>query len=124
MEGNKTIAVIGAGTMGVGIAIQYALFGHRVALYSRSTQTLDRAHTTIMESCALMAQEKFAPAEAIARVIIEAEGKEFVRPGLHETLEQAVKLGFFPADAVWDDPMTRREGAILALKLLKGGENP
>ena len=62
-------------------------------------------------------------AEAIARVIIKAEGKDFVQPGLHETLERAVRLGFFPADAVWDDPMTRREGAILALKLLKGGEN-
>lgn len=68
MDRDKTIAVIGAGTMGVGIAMQYALFGHRVALYSRSTQTLDRARTTIEESCALMAQEKFAPDEAIARV--------------------------------------------------------
>ena len=63
-------------------------------------------------------------AEAIARAIIEADGKLFVQPGLHETLEQAVKLGYFPADADWDAPMTRREGAILALKLLKGGENP
>lgn len=62
-------------------------------------------------------------AEAIARVIIEAEGKEFVRPGLHETLEQAIELGLFPADTAWDEPMTRQEGAILALKLLKGGES-
>ena len=61
-------------------------------------------------------------AEAIARVIIEAEGKEFVPMGLHETLETAVNLGLFPADTVWDDPMTRREGAILALKLMEGGE--
>ena len=60
-------------------------------------------------------------AEAIARVIIEADGKEFVRPGLQETLERAVKLGFFPADTDWDAPMTHREGAILAMKL-KGGE--
>ena len=63
-------------------------------------------------------------AEAIARAIIEADGKLFVQPGLHEALEQAVKLGYFPADADWDAPMTRREGAILALKLRKGGENP
>ena len=62
-------------------------------------------------------------AEAIARVIIEADGKEFVKPGLHETLERAVRLGFFPADTLWDEPMTRREGAILAVKLHKGGEN-
>ena len=61
-------------------------------------------------------------AEAIARVIIEADGKEFVRPGLQETLEQAVKLGLFPVDTAWDSPMTHQEGAILAMKLLEGGE--
>ena len=61
-------------------------------------------------------------AEAIARVIIEADGKEFVRPGVQEALERAVKLGFFPVDTAWDTPMTHREGAILAIKLLEGGE--
>lgn len=61
-------------------------------------------------------------AEAIAKVIIEADGKEFVKPGPQEALEKAVSLGFFPVDTAWDSPMTRREGAILALKLLEGGE--
>ena len=61
-------------------------------------------------------------AEAIAKVIIEAEGKEFVPVGPCELLARAVKLGFFPADTDWDAPMTRREGAYLALKLLEGGE--
>ena len=60
-------------------------------------------------------------AQAIARVIIEADGKEFVTPGPQETLERAVKLGLFPEDTVWNEPMTRREGAILAVKLLEGG---
>lgn len=61
-------------------------------------------------------------AEAIARVIIDADGKEFIRPGVQETLERAVKLGYFPVDTAWDEPMTHREGAILAMKLRKGGE--
>ena len=61
-------------------------------------------------------------AEAIARVIIEADGREFVPAGPCEALEEAVRLGLFPADTAWDSPMTRREGALLALKLLKGGE--
>ena len=61
-------------------------------------------------------------AEAIARVIIEADGREFVPAGPCEALEEAVRLGFFPADTAWDGPMTRREVAILALKLQKGGE--
>jgi len=59
-------------------------------------------------------------AEAIARVIIAADGKEFVGPGDGEILETAVKLGLFPADTAWDAPLSRREMAALALKLLKG----
>ena len=61
-------------------------------------------------------------AVAISRVIIEADGREFVPAGPCEALEEAVRLGFFPADTAWDGPMTRREVAILALKLQKGGE--
>ena len=61
-------------------------------------------------------------AEAIARCIIEADGKKFVPAGPCEELEQAVKLGLFPSDTHWDAPMTRREGALLALKILEGGE--
>ena len=63
-------------------------------------------------------------AEAIAKVIIEAEGKEFVPMGPCETLAKAVRLGLFPADTDWEAPLTRREGAYLALKLLEGGEKP
>ena len=73
------------------------------------------------EGVAFITQRRSEIAEALAKVIIAADGKEFVPPGLHETLEQAVKLGYFPADTVWDEPMTRQEGALLALKL-KGGE--
>lgn len=61
-------------------------------------------------------------AQAIAKAIIQADGKEFVRPGPQEALERAVSLGLFPVDTAWDTPMTHREGAILALKLLEGGE--
>lgn len=61
-------------------------------------------------------------AEAIARVIIRADGKEFVSTGSCEALEKAVQLGLFPSHTDWDAPMTRREGAMMALKLLKGGD--
>ena len=61
-------------------------------------------------------------AEAIAKVIIEADGKQFVPLGPNETLDAAVNLGLFPADTDWDAPMTRREAAALALKIRKGGE--
>lgn len=61
-------------------------------------------------------------AEAIAKVIIEADGKQFVPAGPNEQLEEAVRLGLFPADTDWDAPLTHREAAVLAVNLLKGGE--
>lgn len=41
------IAVLGAGTMGPGIALNYAIGGYETALYSRSQKTLDRAAAVI-----------------------------------------------------------------------------
>ena len=57
-------------------------------------------------------------AEAIARVIIEADGKEFVPVTAGEQVDEAVRLGLFDADTRWSDPLTREEAAILMMKLL------
>lgn len=67
-------------------------------------------------------QRRSEIAEAIAKVIIEADGKEFVPAGPNEQLEEAVRLGLFPAGTDWDAPLTHREAAILALKIREGGE--
>ena len=56
-------------------------------------------------------------AEAIAKVIIEADGKQFVPAGPQESLEEAVRLGLFPKNTPWDETVTRRELAQLALRL-------
>jgi len=58
---NKTIAVLGAGTMGAGIAMQYAAYGHNVVLYSRTEATLERARKTIEKSCFLYAENGLVP---------------------------------------------------------------
>lgn len=63
-------------------------------------------------------------AKALAQVIIEADGKEFVPVTSGEYVDEAVKLGLFPRDALWDGSLTREEAARLAVKLyhlLKGG---
>ena len=65
-------------------------------------------------------------AEAIAKVIIEADGKQFVPAGPQEALEEAIRLGLFEENTKWDEPVVRRELAHLALRLrqiLGGGEN-
>ena len=57
-------------------------------------------------------------AEAIARTIIEADGKEFVPVTAGEYADQAVKLGLFPPNTQWDTPLTKDEAATLVVKLL------
>lgn len=56
-------------------------------------------------------------AEAIARVIIEADGKQFVPVTKGEYADRAVSLGLFPRDTDWDTPLTKEEAAVLAVKL-------
>ena len=56
-------------------------------------------------------------AKAIAKVIIEADGKEFVPETDGEYLDRAVKLGLFPRNTSWSSPLTREEAAILMVKL-------
>ena len=57
-------------------------------------------------------------AEAIAKTIIEADGKEFVPITAGEYADQAVKLGLFPPNTKWDTPLTKDEAATLVVKLL------
>ena len=46
----KNIAVIGAGTMGNGIAHVFAQFGHTVTLIDVSQDALDKARATITKN--------------------------------------------------------------------------
>lgn len=56
-------------------------------------------------------------AEAIAKVIIETDGKQFVPRTAGEYADEAVKMGLFPQDTRWDDPLTKDEAATLMVKL-------
>ena len=56
-EGIKKIAVIGAGTMGHGIAQAFAQAGYQVSMMSRTQKTLDRARSLIETSLSTLVQE-------------------------------------------------------------------
>ena len=56
-------------------------------------------------------------AEAIAKAIIETDGKEFVPVTTGEYVDEAVKLGLFSRDTPWDEPLTCEEAARLLVKL-------
>lgn len=57
MTDKKKIAVLGAGTMGPGIATTYAIHGYQTALYSRTQNTLDRAKAVIEANLELFSEE-------------------------------------------------------------------
>ena len=61
-------------------------------------------------------------AEAIARVIIEADGKVFAPVPARECMDQCKNWGLFDAthgDYRWQEPLSRSEAATLAVRLKK-----
>ena len=54
LKGIKKVAVFGAGTMGPGLALVFALAGYEVSLYSRKAETLDKAVMMARESLATL----------------------------------------------------------------------
>jgi 3-hydroxybutyryl-CoA dehydrogenase len=68
-EGIKKIAVIGAGTMGHGIAQSFAEAGYQVSLMSRTQKTLDRAMSLIQASLNAMAEEKIVDPKSVPAII-------------------------------------------------------
>lgn len=68
----KKVAVFGAGTMGPGLALVFALGGHDVSLYSRKAETLDKAMATARSSLETLADHgkvtTAAASQALARI--------------------------------------------------------
>lgn len=61
----KKIGVIGAGTMGHGIAESFALYGYDVNLYDTSEGALNKAKDEIKQELELLAEEDFITADKI-----------------------------------------------------------
>ena len=59
----KSVAVIGAGTMGNGIAHLFAQHGHKVALIDISSEALEKALTTIEKNLSRMLSKEFITEE-------------------------------------------------------------
>jgi len=65
----KNIGVIGAGTMGHGIALSFALYGYDVTLYDAYENQLKKAMTEIAAELALLAEEQFIEPQSIAATL-------------------------------------------------------
>ena len=95
------IAVLGAGTMGAGIAAVYAASGFRVALYSRTEKTLEKAKNTIIDIFELFKNEKMYDLP-----IWEIENDRI----LYTTqIEAAVDKAFYVVETVIEKPEIKRE---------------
>jgi len=108
LEDVKKVAVIGAGTMGPGLAQVFATAGYEVSLYSRTEETLQKALAVIRSNLATFVQQglleqtavpgvlsRISPTRSLeeagdlADVLIEtsAEDRE-VKRGLYERLDR------------------------------------
>ncbi|MBQ5954282.1 MAG: 3-hydroxyacyl-CoA dehydrogenase family protein [Lachnospiraceae bacterium] len=98
---SKKIAVLGAGTMGAGIAAVYAAGGYDVSLYSRTEKTLDKARQTIGAIIAFFREEKLYPSLAL-------ENAE-QRICYTTWIEEAVDRAFYIVETVIEKPEIKQE---------------
>ena len=100
IEDIRKILVVGAGTMGHGIAQSFAQEGYDVSLFSRSEQTLDRAKALIKSSLDTLAQEGMIDRKQIPAII--------ARIKMTRSLEEGARH----ADIAFETVVENREAKI------------
>lgn len=65
----NTIAIIGAGTMGNGIAHTFALSGYKVHLIDKSSQAIEKAYSEIEQNLTRQAQKDIITSEEIPSIL-------------------------------------------------------
>ena len=81
----KNICIVGAGTMGHGLAQAFAQGGYRVALFSRTQKTLDRASALISSSLDTMLEAGVIAKEQIPATL----GRIMATTSLEEATQEA-----------------------------------
>ena len=108
----KKIAVLGAGTMGPGIAQMYAMGGYTVTMWTRSEQTREKAKESLYKSLQTFVEEDLLAAdkleETYARVnfamTVEdaVAGADYIQETIVENKDAKIEL-FAKIDAVVSD---------------------
>lgn len=121
----KTIAVLGAGTMGHTIALSFAMYGYDVNLYDTSAQVLDKALENIASGLDFLVEENYLAADkvspALARVHTFSDlaaavaGRDYVIEAAPEIL--ALKQQLFKQLDSLCDPHTILASNTSSLKL-------
>ena len=101
MAGDKgKIAVLGAGTMGAGIAAVYAANGYETALYSRTERTLEKAKAVIGDIMELFREEKMLPEEELSGA--------FDKISYVTEIPEAVRDAFYVVETVVERPEVKK----------------
>ena len=96
----RKVAVLGAGTMGPGIATSYCVEGSLVGLYTRSQKTLDTAKAVIASNLELYVQEGILTREAAEAAL--------GRITFTTCLEEAVQDAWYIAETVVEKPEVKQ----------------
>ena len=97
----NNITVIGAGTMGHGIANVFAMHGHKVSLYESFDNVRNAVLEQIRGELAFMAEEQYIPHDAIEKTLSNIT--------LYSDLEPAAKNADFVIEAIPENLELKKE---------------
>ena len=101
MISKDKIAILGAGTMGPGIATTYALHGYRTSVYSRTQETLERAKAVIESNLSLFVEEGIITPEKAAEALSLLE--------FTDSVASAVDGAWYIVETIVEKPEPKRE---------------
>lgn len=101
MPNQNKIAVLGAGTMGPGIATVYAIGGYTTVLYSRSQETIDRAKAVVESNLSLFVEES---------ILSQAQATAALEKMQYTTnVAEAVEGAWYVVETIVEKPEPKRE---------------
>jgi len=95
----KKIAVLGAGTMGPGIAQMFAMGGYQVTMWTRSEPTREKAKDTLYKSLKTFVEEDLLPAGKLEET--------YARVNFALTVEEAVKGADFIQETIVENKQAK-----------------
>ena len=107
----KKIAVLGAGTMGPGIAQMFAMGGYKVTMWTRSEQTREKAKETLYKSLQTFIEEDLLAADKLEET--------YARVSFALTVEEAVA----DADYIQETIVENRDAKIELLEKIDAAAN-
>jgi len=101
LEDIKKIAVVGAGTMGHGVAQVFAAAGYEVTIQARKKETLEKAFVGMRNDLAFLAERGLGRPEDIESIV--------ARVSATQDMEEAVAGADFVHESVFEDMTLKQE---------------